>query len=43
MQRMLELEVVKPDDASRIRDVAMQLEVTPDALVMEMYATFPSE
>jgi hypothetical protein len=40
MQRMIELELVKPEDAGGLRDVAVQLEVAPEGLLFEMFGTF---
>lgn len=41
MKRMVDLGLVKPDDAGGIRDVAIQLEVAPEGLLFEMFGTFP--
>jgi hypothetical protein len=40
MKRMQELELVKPEDAGGLRDVALQLEVAPEGLLLEMFGTF---
>ncbi|HEY5948648.1 MAG TPA: hypothetical protein VIV40_24320 [Kofleriaceae bacterium] len=40
-KRMLEVGLIKPEDASGMRDLAMQLDVGPEGLRFEMFGTFP--
>jgi hypothetical protein len=42
MKRMVELELVKPDAAGGLRDVAVQLDVGPEGLLLEMFGTYPA-
>jgi hypothetical protein len=41
MTRMVELGLLEPKDAGEIRDVALQLDVGPEGLLIDVYGTFP--
>jgi hypothetical protein len=41
MQKMVDMDLVKPEEAGGVREVAVQLEVGPEGLLFEMFGTFP--